>query len=280
VALYYKFTISVPSGLSVSSYQIVSATIGSTSVIELKKIVEPLKRNVLIFGGNGNLGNAIVTTLKNVNCMVATVDFKKCEAADQTVLLNGKETEITDVLNDLEKLQVKFDLIVSVAGGFVMDNLKSDPAELLVHMNKMMNYNIKSAMGAAQVASKFLQPDGILIVTGAAGAVNPTPNLLAYGTSKAAVHHLVKSLSVPGSGLPDKATVIAMLPVMLDTPTNRKDVPDADFSNWTPLQHVADKMKEWLNEPKSRPSTGELVKFETKAGVTTWNFVKQFVSYL
>lgn len=56
--------------------------------------------------------------------------------------------------------------------------------------------------------------------------------------AKAAVHHLTKSLGSEGSGMPSQATVAAILPVTLDTPMNRKWMPQADFSTWTPLEIV------------------------------------------
>lgn len=50
--------------------------------------------------------------------------------------------------------------------------------------------------------------------------------------AKAAVHQLVKSLSCPKSGLPEGALCAALLPVTLDTPMNRKFMPDGDTSTW------------------------------------------------
>ncbi len=51
---------------------------------------------------------------------------------------------------------------------------------------------------------------------------------------------LVKSLGKPKSGLPPGSTALALLPVTLDTPMNRKFMPDADHSSWTSLQFVAE----------------------------------------
>jgi dihydropteridine reductase len=57
--------------------------------------------------------------------------------------------------------------------------------------------------------------------------------------AKASTHHLVKSLAGPESGMPFEAKTCAILPVTLDTPMNRKFMPDADFSTWTPLPVIA-----------------------------------------
>lgn len=64
--------------------------------------------------------------------------------------------------------------------------------------------------------------------------------MIGYGLAKAAVHQLTKSLAQHGSGLPTDASVIAILPITLDTPMNRKWMPQADFSTWTPLEFVAE----------------------------------------
>ncbi len=45
--------------------------------------------------------------------------------------------------------------------------------------------------------------------------------MMGYGMAKAAVHQLVKSLGEQGSGLPDGACTLGILPVTLDTPMNR-----------------------------------------------------------
>lgn len=64
--------------------------------------------------------------------------------------------------------------------------------------------------------------------------------MIGYGMAKAAVHHLTKSLAQKESGLPNDALVLAILPITLDTPMNRKWMPKADFGTWTPLEFVAE----------------------------------------
>lgn len=54
--------------------------------------------------------------------------------------------------------------------------------------------------------------------------------MIGYGLAKAAVHHFIKSLANDSSGLPENSTVLAILPITLDTPSNRKWMPKADFS--------------------------------------------------
>ena len=55
-----------------------------------------------------------------------------------------------------------------------------------------------------------------------------TAGMMGYGMAKAAVHQLVASLASEGSGLPVDCCVLGLLPVTLDTPMNRKFMPQAD----------------------------------------------------
>lgn len=54
--------------------------------------------------------------------------------------------------------------------------------------------------------------------------------MIGYGLAKAAVHQLVQSLAAEKSGMPEESTVVALLPITLDTPMNRKWMPKADHS--------------------------------------------------
>ena len=67
--------------------------------------------------------------------------------------------------------------------------------------------------------------------------------MIGYGMAKAAVHQLCKSLADPQGGLPKDSSVLSILPITLDTPMNRKWMPKADTSTWTPLEFVAESVK-------------------------------------
>lgn len=92
--------------------------------------------------------------------------------------------------------------------------------------------------------------------------------MIGYGLAKAAVHQLVQSLSANKSGLPKDSTVLAILPVTLDTPMNRKFMPKADFASWTPLEFVGELMWKWADKQENRPQSGALVQLITKGGQT------------
>ena len=78
-------------------------------------------------------------------------------------------------------------------------------------------------------------------MTGAKAALSPTAGMIGYGISKAATHHLLQSVTEKDQ-LPSGAVAAAILPVTLDTENNRKSMPKADFSSWTPLSELSNKV--------------------------------------
>ena len=118
------------------------------------------------------------------------------------------------------------------------------------------------------VASKYLREGGMLQLTGAIPALSGTPGMMGYGMAKAAVLQFTKSLASPGSGLSQNHSVVAILPMTLDTPNNRKYMSSADFSSWTKMEFVAETIKNWLEHPESRLKSGSFAKFVTKQDIT------------
>jgi len=135
----------------------------------------------------------------------------------------------------------------------------------------MWKFNGQSSLACAHLAAKLLNTGGLLLLTGASPALTPSPHNIAYGMSKAAVHHLIVSVAAP-NGLPKKVTVIGIVPIMLDTASNRSAMPGADTSTWTPLPEVANKILEWSNG-KGLPATGSFLEPQTRGGKTQWAVV-------
>ncbi len=159
----------------------------------------------------------------------------------------------------------KLDAILNVAGGWAGGNAAS--AQFLQNSDLMWKQSVWSSIISASLATKFLNENGLLTLPGAAASLDATPGMIGYGMAKAAVNHLTKSLAVESSGLPKGTVVTTILPVTLDTPMNRKWMPKADFSTWTPLSFIAELMDKWING-EDRPASGNLVKLVTKGGLT------------
>lgn len=104
----------------------------------------------------------------------------------------------------------------------------------------MWKQSVWSSTISATIGSHYLKPGGFLSLTGADAALKGTPGMIGYGLAKGAVHQLTKSLAAEKSGLPENSLVVSILPITLDTPMNRKWMPNADHSTWTPLDFIAE----------------------------------------
>ncbi|CAG9826788.1 unnamed protein product [Diabrotica balteata] len=219
---------------------------------------------VIVYGGRGALGAKCISHFKANNFWVGSIDLTENPEADVNILvkkednLQDQETSILSSVNSSLNGS-KLDGIFCVAGGWAGGNATKD---LVKNSELMWNQSVCSSLIAASLAANYLKEGGIIQLTGAKAALEATPGMIGYGLAKAAVHHLTKSLSQKDSGLPNNAVAVAILPVTLDTPMNRKWMPKADFSTWTSLEFVADLFIKWASG-KDRPQSGSLLKLET-----------------
>ncbi|ETV93144.1 hypothetical protein H310_12753 [Aphanomyces invadans] len=225
-----------------------------------------LKR-LLVVGGSGALGRGVAARFKAAKWSVINVDFVTNDNDDLlNVTLDASKSTLQQLPKVVEGLKnKKVDAVVCAAGGWAGGNVASQDA---VHnLAQMYTMNMESALLAAHVAATSLNPHGLLVLTGSAAALTATPEMVTYGMSKAATHHLVAS-AVPT--LPPGATSLAILPITIDTPTNRKFMADADFSTWTPVDEIAQQLLSWSMDPSTRPASGHLVQVTTSRGQSTW----------
>jgi len=225
---------------------------------------------VIVYGGCGGLGRQIVEYLKGEGFWVLSVDIGENSAADANVTVSLADGWVDQEKNVLRKVGEVLSGenvvgILNVAGGWAGGNTRD--SDWVKNADLMWKQSVWSSTIAASIASHNMKEGGVLVLPGALPATGGTAGMMGYGMAKAAVHQLVKSLGASGSGLPTNSCALGILPVTLDTPMNRKFMPDADTSTWTSLNEVARIMTNWLNN-KERPSTGSLVAILTENGST------------
>jgi NAD(P)-dependent dehydrogenase (short-subunit alcohol dehydrogenase family) len=94
-----------------------------------------------------------------------------------------------------------------------------------------------NAPSASIAARSGRSAAGRIVNIGANAALKSAAGMGAYTASKAAVHRLTESLA---DELKDQGvTVNAVLPSVIDTPVNRRDMPDADFTKWVTAGELA-----------------------------------------
>ena len=113
-------------------------------------------------------------------CGLKEVDTIVCAAG----AWSGGGLGNTAGLNAVDRCAALKNIIVGLFNSFLL---------FLLAFSSMWQANIVSAVSAAHLASRFLAPGGLLVLTGAGAALGPTPSMVGYGIAKAGTHHLARS---------------------------------------------------------------------------------------
>jgi NAD(P)-dependent dehydrogenase (short-subunit alcohol dehydrogenase family) len=131
----------------------------------------------------------------------------------------------------------RIDGLVNLAGGFQWDKLEGSSLE---SWESMFRVNLLTALVSCEAVLPYLlrSKHGAIVNIGATGAIKATCGMGAYAASKAGVVKLTEALAdeVKDRGI----TVNAVLPSVLDTPGNRANMPNADFTRWVSPMAVAE----------------------------------------
>jgi NAD(P)-dependent dehydrogenase (short-subunit alcohol dehydrogenase family) len=199
-------------------------------------------KTIAVTGAFGILGTAVVQALLAQGAAVAAID--RADAPRDPVTLGAASLHGGVDLGDAGAAKAAFDAIarahgglhgvVNIAGGFRWEKVAGASLE---GWDAMYQMNLRTAVAACQAALAHLPDGGRIINIGASGAVKAGAGMGAYAASKAGVMRMTEALA---EELKDRAiTVNALLPSIIDTPANRKDMPDADFARWVQPAQLA-----------------------------------------
>ena len=130
----------------------------------------------------------------------------------------------------------RIDALVNVAGGFAWEPIQDGSSE---RWSDLFAINVLTALNTSRAALPWLEkvPGGGRIVNvGANAAARADSGMGPYAAAKAGVHKLTESLASECRG---RVRVNAVLPSILDTAANRRDMPEADFGLWVTPQQLA-----------------------------------------
>uniref|UniRef100_A0A5S6QQ82 Dihydropteridine reductase n=1 Tax=Trichuris muris TaxID=70415 RepID=A0A5S6QQ82_TRIMR len=227
---------------------------------------------VIVYGGTGALGSQLVHFFNQMKWWTCSIDLSKNDAASCNVLVENTEEfvkQADSVVSEVRRVvdNGKVDAVLCVAGGWVGGSASGE--DFFKSCATVWKQSVWTSAIAARLGSLFLKNGGLLVLTGASASLHATPGMVAYGMAKAAVHQMTESLGKAEGGLPPDASVVCILPEVLDTPANRASMPKAKFSNWTPLDFVASALHKWIETSAERPASGSLMHFRTRNGETT-----------
>ena len=141
--------------------------------------------------------------------------------------------EVQRVVASLGPIRV----LANIAGGFSMGEAVHETTDNT--WDFLMGLNARSVLNMARaVVPVMLESGGGRIINmGAGPGQRGVGNMGAYSASKSVVIRLTEAMSdeLKESGI----NVNCILPSIIDTPRNRTDMPDADYSRWVTPEAMA-----------------------------------------
>ncbi|MFD2570800.1 SDR family NAD(P)-dependent oxidoreductase [Spirosoma soli] len=205
---------------------------------------------IFLTGAAGGLGRVVTETLLSQgHRIIATVH----PGADSSLSVTGSSGELITYEVDLTNEAQVGDLIqrvlanhgpidnaILLAGGFAMGSFAETDGALL---DKMLTLNFKTAYYVVQplYAHMSQQPDGgrfVLVGARPALEVQAGQHMVAYALSKSLLFELSDLINASGKERNIVSTVL--VPSTIDTPANRKAMPEADFTAWIDPHDIAD----------------------------------------
>jgi len=228
-------------------------------------------RHIVVTGGTGALGRAVVARLLEAGATITVPWIKRSEiddlpfATDVTLV----EADLTDDVA-VRRLYSKIApwASIHIAGGFSMSPVVDTTLDDVIGMFRLnaltcflcARESIRSmrrcSSGSSSGSSSDRGAGGRIVNVGARPAVAPAGGMVAYTMSKAAVANLTQALAEEVKE--DGILVNAVLPSIMDTPDNRKGMPDADHDEWPKVDEVAETIA-WLASPANRLTSGALI---------------------
>lgn len=203
-------------------------------------------RHVVITGGTGTLGTAVVRGLVQAGavCHIPAIESavpagRFPEGGKVSVSTNVDLADETSVGNFYSKLP-PLHAVVNIAGGFAFAPIAKSTAQVL-QQQLAMNF-LSCAFSCREAVANFRKAGrgGHIINISARPALNPRQgaSMTAYTASKAAVAAFTVALAEEVKN--ENISVIALCPSTLDTPANRADMPKADHATWVKPEAIAE----------------------------------------
>ena len=219
-------------------------------------------RHIVVTGGAGALGTAVVTTLIEAGALCHVPCFDEAEAKrfrlrdhkQVAVTIAGnlaEETAVARVYQGIPPLWAS----IHIAGGFAAGPLREAS---FATIRQQIDMNLVSCMLCCRAAINAMAGGGRIVNVAARAALEwrTGAGMVAYTASKSAVAALTAALAEEVAK--DGILVNAVAPSIMDTPANRQAMPKADYALWPKVEEVAATIV-FLVSPENRVTRGAIV---------------------
>lgn len=205
---------------------------------------------VLITGPAGNLGSAVVKEFTTKGSSLILLDnhenrlknlYPQLENSPDHLLISSVDlTDASKVSSAVSKAVDHFgriDILIHTAGGFRIGEKVHETTDNT--WDVMMDLNVRTLLNISRAVVPLMleKNSGKIISIGARPALSGKARMGSYSAAKSAVLRLTESMAaeLKSQGI----NVNCVLPGTIDTPENRKAMPDADTSRWVSPESLA-----------------------------------------
>lgn len=226
----------------------------------------------VVTGASGGTGPAIVKELrKRCRAVVRVtrgmeVEWRELTESSKLPGRNGRyglfeatanvlnQTSVGFLVSEILRHLDQFHAWINVVGGFIMGSAVEDTES--DDWPRMFDLNLISALNCCHKILPILkaQEFGRIINFGSIAGIDGMALASPYAVSKAAVINLTRTIALEGKE--NNVTANVLVPEIIDTPVNRKAMPEADYSKWTRPETVARTIVSLIESDR----TGEIVR--------------------
>jgi len=204
-------------------------------------------KHVVVTGGAGALGQAVVSYFQKHGARVAVLDYSDEILGDvfsdqqagniyiacDLTCRKSCGTTVKEIIRDFGSI----DILCNIAGGFLMGEMVHETTDET--WDFLFNLNGRSIlnMSAAVVPQMLNAKTGKIINVAARAATAGAAAMGAYTASKSVVIRLTESMALELRE--NNINVNCILPGVIDTPRNRLDMPDAEHETWVSPDDIA-----------------------------------------
>lgn len=215
-------------------------------------------KTVIITGASGNMGQAMVRKFLSEGYRVVgtavhndPVPMEIDNANFEKIIVDlGNEDDSEKLVNGLIEKYKSIDVVIATVGGFAMGDINATKSADLLKQYKL-NFETAYNITRPTFTQMMKQKSGRIFLVGSRPGLEAKEGkgMIAYGLAKSLIFRFVELMNLEAKGTDVSAAVL--VPSTIDTPQNRKSMPDKDFDSWVKPEAIADAVYFYCTEGAS-----------------------------
>lgn len=206
-----------------------------------------MNKTAIVTGASGNLGQAVVKKMIDENYrVIGTVtandntvfNFPASCFEKTTIDLQDEMASLAFVEAVIQK-HTNIDVAILTVGGFAMGNIETTST---MDVLKQYKLNFETAYNIARpvFTQMMKQQSGRIFLIGSRPGLDGKngKGMTAYSLAKSLIFQLAELMNEEAKGT--NVVTAVVIPSIIDTPPNRKAMPNMNFDNWVKAENIAD----------------------------------------